>query len=81
MENDILDCLWIEVKPARTKGLLLAITYRRPDTSKYFLKDFDNHFNAMLFNANEMPKEIILLGDVNVNFQNNIRREIHVTIQ
>ena len=68
LENDNLECLWFEVKPAKTKGFLLAITYRLPDTSKYFPKDFDNHFNAMLSKANETPKEIILLGDVNVNF-------------
>ena len=68
LENDVLECLWLEVKPAKTKGFSLAITCRPPDTSKYFPKDFDNHFNAMLSKANETPKEIILLGDVNVNF-------------
>ena len=68
LENDILECLWIEVKPPKTKGFLLAIAYRPPDTSKYLPKDFDNHFNAMLCKANETPKEVILLGDVNTNF-------------
>ena len=68
MENGILECLWIEVKPAKTKGFLLAITYRPPYTSKYFPKDIDNHFTAMLSKANETPKEIILLEDVNVIF-------------
>ena len=34
LENDILECLWIEVKPPKTMDFLLAITYCPPDTSK-----------------------------------------------
>ena len=50
------------------KGILIATIYRPPDTSKYLHKDFNAVFNSMMTKASGESKEMIILGDMNINF-------------
>lgn len=68
LENDEVECIWIEVKQNQSKGWLIAVIYRPPVGSKHLNKNFNTCLNDMLSLASEMSKEIILLGDVNVNY-------------
>ena len=67
-ENDNIEAIWIELRPKHSKSFLVGIMYRPPDSSKYLCKDFNVHLNSMLSKVSENSQEIILLGDLNVNF-------------
>ena len=68
LESDELEMLWIEVLPGKAKIVLLSVLYRPPDTSKSLQNNFNKLFNDMLSIANTESKEVILMGDVNVNY-------------
>ena len=65
-----IESVWIEIWPSRqhSKGILIATIYRPPDTSKFLHKDFNTLFSSMMTNASGESKEMIVLGDMNVNF-------------
>ena len=69
-EAEEIESIWIEIWPSRQhcKGILLTTIYRPPDTSKYLHKDFNAVFNSMVTKASGESKEMIVLGDMNVNF-------------
>ena len=69
LEHEQLECLWIEIFPEKAKSWLLCTIYRPPDTSLYLPKNFNELFNNMLEKAsNESNSDIVLMGDINVNF-------------
>ena len=39
LELEEVEVIWLEVKPKKSRGFLVAIGYRPPDTSKYLNKD------------------------------------------
>eukprot|EP00795_Rhopilema_esculentum_P009289 gene9289-16986_t len=71
LEDKELEIMWIKVWPSREhcKGILIAIIYRPPDSSKYLRKDFNARFNSLLTKAAEECKETMILGDANINFR------------
>eukprot|EP00795_Rhopilema_esculentum_P008031 gene8031-13942_t len=71
LEDKELEIMWIEVWPSRKycKGILIAIMYRPPDSSKYLRKDFNARFNSILTKAAEECIETMILGDANINFR------------
>ena len=66
--NASTECIWIELFFKNTSSLLVAIYYRPPNSSDYLSKDFNNIFNDTLIAAQKEQKEILLLGDLNVNY-------------
>ena len=70
LEVDEIESIWIEIWPSRQhcKGILIDTIYRPPETSKYLHKDFNTVFNSMMTRASGESKEMIVLGDMNVNF-------------
>lgn len=70
LEMKEIESVWIEIWPSRQhcKGILVSTIYRPPDTSKYLHKNFNSVFNSMMTKASEESKEMIVLGDMNVNF-------------
>ena len=67
LENDGVERIWIEVFVKNSKSLLLATCYRPPDGSNYLPSDFNDNLNVMLGDGIRESKEIIMLGDFNVN--------------
>ena len=67
-EHKSTECLWIEIFFKNTKSLLIACYYRPPNTSKYLSKDFNDALNETLLSAQKENKEMILLGDFNMNY-------------
>lgn len=65
LESDGVEALWIEIYPCKSnRSLLVAGLYRPPSNNKEQDKKLgDNIENAYLLN-----KEMILLGDFNVNY-------------
>ena len=68
LENENVGAIWLEFRPIHSNSLLLCITYRLPENSKYLSKDFNSHLLEMFSKVSEKSQETILLGDLNVNF-------------
>ena len=68
LENDEIECIWLEMKLRKSSSYLIGVIYRPPDSSKHLPKDFNNSFEEMLKKVCESSLETILLGDVNVNY-------------
>lgn len=80
LEVKNIESIWIEIMPPNTKSYLVCVMNKPPDGSKYLHKDFSDILNYMLFNAtdNNQNKEIILIGDINVNY---LKPNDHVDIK
>ena len=70
LEGKKLEILWTEVWPGRKhcRGILIAIMYKPPDSSKYLQKDFNACLSSMLTKPTEECKETMILGDASINF-------------
>ena len=68
LENEHVENIWIEINIPKSSNILLGVYYRPPNTSKFLSKDFDNILNETLQSATDEKKEIILMGDLNVNY-------------
>ncbi len=51
-----------------SKSFLLVTCYRPPDGSNYLPSDFNDNLNVMVGDGIREYKEIIMLGDFNVNY-------------
>ena len=71
LENEKLEILWLEIFPKKAKSFIIGVIYRPPDTSKYLAKNFTMLLNEMLTKVNDESKEMIITGDVNVNYLDN----------
>ena len=68
LENEVLECLWIEVFQKCSKSFVVGSIYRPPEGSKYLPKDFEKHFENLINNITLCSKEIILLRDLNIDY-------------
>ena len=75
-ENDSIECIWLEVFVKNSKSFLLATCYRPPDGSNYLPSVLNDNLNVMLGVCIRKSKEIIMLGDFNVNF---LKKNEHAT--
>ena len=70
LEGSHLEYIVIEIfiKANKTKTIIISNCYQPPETSDYFTKNFNELFNESLSLINATQKEVILLGDMNVNY-------------
>lgn len=68
LERDNIESIWLEISIAKSKSILIATFYRPPGSSAYLPIEFNNTFNEMLLNGTKESKEIIILGDFNVDY-------------
>ena len=50
------------------KSFLVGCIYRPHDSSSYLQKDFNKNHNEMLTKINRVSMEMLLLGDININY-------------
>ena len=50
------------------KSFLVGCIYRPHDSSSYLQKDFNKNHNEMLTKINKVSMEMLLLGDININY-------------
>ena len=80
LENDSYESIWIEIKPKKSKPIILGIIYRPPDSSTYLSKDFNQTLNENLLTLDKESKETIIMGDINVDYvKDNDHREIKIS--
>ena len=63
LESSHIECIWLEVKCSANSSLLLCILYRNPASTLCW---FD-YFVSMLDNANATGRNVLLLGDFNID--------------
>ena len=68
LEDPLLEATWIEIFQKSTKSFLLGTMYRPPAGSKYLLNKFNTLLDHMLSVINVESKEILLLGDMNIDY-------------
>ena len=68
LEQEDIECIWIEILFPKTKGFLVGIIYRPPDSSKHLCPNFNYKFESMLSTVSAENKECILSGDINCNY-------------
>ena len=68
LENSNLENIVIEIVLNKSTNIIIATHYRPPNSSKYLLKNFSESFEKSLSSYCCDSKEIILLGDINVNY-------------
>ena len=68
LENNKLENIVIEIIINKSKNVLITTYYRPPNTSKYLTTNYNEHFEESLSLYCSESKEIILLGDLNVDY-------------
>ena len=68
LEDEVIECIWIEILFPKTKSFLIGIVYRPPDSSKHLCADFNCKFESMLSTVSSEDKECILTDDINCNY-------------
>ena len=63
LETSCIECVWLELHNCAKNTLLLGIIYRNPASSLCWYDDFVN----MMDNVNASGKNVLLLGDFNID--------------
>ena len=73
-----IESIWIEIRIKKSKNILLCTTHRPPDSTLHLTDNFANIFSKYVLSITTKENtEIILMGDLNINFLNNTdHREI-----
>ena len=66
LEHENLECIWLEVKPNKSKPFLVGHIYRPPDSGIIWNETFEDCIENVL----KEEKELYLLGDVNRDLLN-----------
>ena len=70
LEIENTEIIWIEIKQTNSKCFILGVVYRPPDSSKHLNKNFENNFLRTILKVNTETKELIIIGDLNINYLN-----------
>ena len=71
LEQEDIECIWLEILFPKTKGFLIGIIYRPPDSSNHICANFNCKFESMLSALSSENKECLLTGDINCNYLMN----------
>jgi exonuclease III len=68
LEDEAIECIWLEIILKHAKNVLIGIVYRPPDSSNHLCSNFNYAFSDMLLSVTTDGKEALLLGDCNINY-------------
>ena len=63
-----IENMLIELHIKNSTNILISSIYRPPNGSKFLSKDFFDHFESNLSLGTSETKEVIIMGDLNVNY-------------
>ena len=66
LEHEHLECIWLEIKPNKSKSFLLGNIYRPPNSSV----NWNSVFEDCIENILKEEKELYLIGDINRDLLN-----------
>ena len=82
LEKPELEAIWIELFIPKSKSLLISVVYKPPESSRHLHKNFTTIFDDMISTAVSENKEILLSGDLNVNYlERNHQKELKDVIK
>ena len=64
MNSDAIECLCLEISTKTSKNLILSLNYRPPNGDSTL---FEKHMKSILSKNEATKKEVILIGDFNMN--------------
>ena len=64
MKSDAIECLCLEISTKTSKNLILSLNYRPPNRDTTL---FEKHMKSILSKNEATKKEVILIGDFNMN--------------
>ena len=67
LEHQMLECIWVEIKPVNSRSYLVGHIYRPPNSTVRWNELFEDSIEKVL----QEEKEIYLLGDVNRDLLND----------
>ena len=70
LEHQMLECIWLEIKPINSKSYLVGNIYRPPNSSVQWNEFFEDCIEKVL----QEEKEMYLLGDIN---RDQLNEQIH----
>ena len=70
-----LESLWIEICLKNSKSVLIGCYYRPPEGSNYLINSFSEVFEEQLTNVVKTNKEIIILGNFNIDYSRTDNRD------
>ena len=73
--ENFLEYLWIKIFQKHSKSFLIGCYYCPPETSNYLPRNFNNLLQEQESSIIKESKEIIILGDFNVNFNNTANND------
>ena len=80
MNSDAIECLCLEISTKTSKNLILSLNYRPPNGDSTL---FEKHMKSILSKNEATKKEVILIGDFNINlldFDKNKRVQSFVNL-
>ena len=80
MNSDAIECLCLEISTKTSKNLILSLNYRPPNGDTTL---FEKHMKSILSKNEATKKEVILIGDFNMNlldFDKNKRVQSFVNL-
>ena len=80
MNSDAIECLCLEISTKTSKNLILSLNYRPPNGDSTL---FEKHMKSILSKNKATKKEVILIGDFNMNlldFDKNKRVQSFVNL-
>ena len=63
LEHKNIECIWVEIKPAKSRPFLIGNIYRPPNSTV----QWNEYFEDFIENVLQEEKEIYLLADINRN--------------
>ena len=66
-QDDLFECVWVEIPNARSKNIICGSLYRHPKYDANNIQKFLSYFEAVLTKLNAEDKEVYLCGDFNIN--------------
>ena len=71
LHSPSIENIYIEIFVKNSKSFIVGFFYRPPDDSKYLCDNFNDRLNDNIEIVSKENKEIILMGDFNVNYEND----------
>ena len=71
LQNPHIESIWVEIFVFKTKSILFSCYCRPPERSKYFSNHLDQLILEQLETVNRLNKEVIIMGDFNINYLSN----------
>ena len=62
------EAIWIELFIKHSKSILVNVTYRPPESSRYLDRNFNSKFHDTITTVLAEDKEVIMSGDFNCNY-------------